>query len=139
MKIIKAQSNLIRPRRQSHFGGDWMTSASSIHLNYGSVNKWHPSFKGCATVTLPFTICPLMPFVPRIPASVSCHLKQQWFPQPAASEPVAPLALRGSVAMCVPLRRGTSCSALCLTCLRTSRMASFPPCYLRPRVKNWNV
>lgn len=103
MKIIKAQSNLIRPRRQSHFGGDWMTSASSIHLNYGSVNKWHPSFRGCATVTLPFTICPLMPFVPRIPASVSCHLKQQWFPQPAASEHVAPLALRGSVAMCVSL------------------------------------
>lgn len=139
MKIIKALSNVIRLWRQSHFEGDWMTSASSFHLSYGSANKWQPSCRGYAAVTLPFTLCTLMPFVPRIPSPVSCHLRQQWFPQPAASEHEAPLALRSPAAMCVPLPTGTSCSALCLTCLRTSSLASFPSCYLPPRVKNWNV
>lgn len=45
----------------------------------------------------------------------------------------------GAAAMCVPLCTGTSCSALCLTCLRTSSMALFPSCHLLPRVKKWNV
>lgn len=116
-----------------------MTSASSSHPNYGSVNKWQricyydPAFyylHSDAFCTWDSSLC----LVPLEAAAVPTGSCLRIRGSPGTQEPHCPVC----PSVCPPVHRDIL-FCLCLTCLRTSSTASFPSCHLLPRVHNWNV